>query len=156
MIRKYYLIEENHLNKKTTILKQCSKYNGLHEIETIAENYVKLQNGNLSIHYYLPNEHNRPFSYYIEKSRLDGITIKKKFKNYGYIFNDVFHQNILSYYIAEYYDYFDDDITYDLYRYSLFDSAKIYNDVMIDLKENYQNIINKLTKLNGDEKNIKE
>lgn len=151
MNTKYYLVQEDHISGKISILKQCNKYNGLHEIEQLAETIVKKENGNQYLKYYKPNEHNRPFGFYIEKSRINGVTVKKKYSNPGYIFNDVFHQNIISFFLVEEvvksYGIMDTNIILsDCSQKEK--SMDNYNKVMVELLDIYPVILNNLKKYN--------
>ena len=141
---KYYLVKEDHTTNQIIILKQCTKYNGLQEIEELAESIVKKENGNHYLKYYNVNDHNRPYGFYIEKSRLNGVTVKKKFINNGYIFNDVFHQKIISFFLVEekekIYKCVDD-------RYTLYENKAKYDSVMMEFKEVYNIIYGKLNKI---------
>ena len=52
----YYLINENHEAKQITILKYFTdKYNGLHDIEQLAESYIKSKHSEIDIKYYVTN-----------------------------------------------------------------------------------------------------
>lgn len=121
----YFLIEENHITFQTTILKSCNKYDGLEIIQENAERFIKNRLGDIPIKYYLPTEHNRPFSYYIEKSRLNGLTIKNKYSNKGYFLNDTVHQKIISWYLAECIEEYESIWYYmDVTRFYLYDNNK--------------------------------
>jgi hypothetical protein len=121
-MKSYFLIQENHVNHEVVIIKSCNKYDGLEIIQELAERYIHDKLGNVQIKYYLPNDHNRPFTYYIEKSRLNGLTIKNKFSNKGYFVNDVVHQKIISWYLSEIEQYESSMWYYfELSRYNLYD-----------------------------------
>lgn len=141
----YYLVEENHKTGEIVILQSCYKYEGLELIDLFAEYYIRERLGDIPIKYYSVNDHNRPYSYYIEKSRINGLTIKKKFINKGYIFNDVIHENIISWYLVhDKYSIikYDDNLCIDFNRYCLYDEQKygaLFSNIMKELLEKTQN-----------------
>lgn len=143
----YYLVEENHKTNETIILQSCYKYEGLELIDLFAEYYIKERLGDIPIKYYSINDHNRPYTYYIEKSRINGLTIKKKFINKGYIFNDVIHENVISWYLVhDKYNIiqYDNNQIHDISRFNLYDEQKyglLFNTTMLELLDKFQNKI---------------
>lgn len=55
MIAKYFIIEENYKTKDSKIVFKGSKYDCLHMIEELSEEYIHTLQGENKIEYYKPN-----------------------------------------------------------------------------------------------------
>lgn len=102
--KKYLLIEEDNVNKKMFVIAEyIDKYNALHVMESICENLLLTKNGyDNKLKYYNHNDHNRPYSFYIEKpDRIDGLNVVHKYADKGIFYNNVHHKKIKSFYICE-------------------------------------------------------
>lgn len=126
----YYLIEEDHIKKKITILKHFTdKYNGLHEIEHLSESYIKEKHSEIDIKYYVTNDLNIPNYYFIKKTRLNGVTVCKN--------TDVKHKKVISLYLTDCCYIEEPEIIYsylDNLRYDLFEFHEEFNKVLYELK----------------------
>jgi len=100
----YFLVSHNFIDKHSSIIQLCNKYDGLHLIESYCEEYIKhLVGNNQEIKYYSEGDTNRVYGYFIEKSSndLNKMTVRHKYiKNKGYFVNDVVVENIISYKLA--------------------------------------------------------
>lgn len=126
----YYLINENHLTKQITILKHFTdKYNGLHEIEQLAESYIKSKHSEIDIKYYVINDLNIPEYYFIKKTRLNGVTVCKN--------TDIKHKKVISWYLTDLCYIQEPDMIYsylDNLRYDYFDCNEQFSKVLFELK----------------------
>lgn len=102
---KYILIEHNFIRKELRIVDEYdNKYNCLQAVQEFAERFIKNKVGEKKINYYLNDEHNREYGYFIEKNLFNNnsLTVKYKYiKNKGWLWNDVAVDNIVSFYFIE-------------------------------------------------------
>lgn len=146
----YTLIKHNHKNKESEIVESfSSKYECLAFMQEQAEEFIKKHEGNKTIHIYNKNSTNRVYGYFLQKSlkNINKITIKKKYKVYGYLWNSVFVDSILSFMIVE--KKRNRDIHY-VYNYDYIDDSAYYlcvNECIEKVINNENHRLKKLTQL---------
>jgi hypothetical protein len=132
----YFLVSHDFKQKQSTIIQNCNKYDGLHMIESLCEEYIKQMIGNKPIKYYCEGDSNRDYGYFIEKSKYDlnKLTVKHKYiKSRGFFINDVVIEDIISYKLAFCEKESDDDL-YEFECNNNFVEVDKYNKVVDMIK----------------------
>lgn len=132
----YFLIAHDYRFKESSILKNCTKYNGLHLIEKYCERFVLSKEGDKPIKYYLSTDRNREYGYFIEKSMddLNKLTVKHKYvKSKGYFMDEVVIENIISFKVSHVLH--DNEYDFGSYYHGLeFIHKELYDKVIESIK----------------------
>lgn len=131
---KYFLIQHDFNKKESEYIDTYNKYDGLYEMETYAECYIKDKQGEQQISYYKSSDKNRVFGYFIEKdiNNVNKLTVKRKYiKYFGIFTNTIVIEDIISFSLVEYID--DDFYEYNIERND-FEYKEIFDKVIKSIK----------------------
>ena len=105
-MKRYLICVNDHLGHKKDILYsniRYNKYEGLEEIQHLAESFIKKICGDIEITYYNEGQKGRKYGYFIMKPLCNNncLSIYRKYIDRGYVYNSVVVQKIMSFYLLE-------------------------------------------------------